>query len=96
MYPSRLPAAGGGLDLSSLATAATSKTGQDEVYGTGGWAAASMPFITGTTDVNNDAIPDLWAVMNDGNLYFYLGGRTTHGTRFIASGPGWTTNLAIS
>ncbi|MET9673044.1 DNRLRE domain-containing protein [Streptomyces sp. NPDC006482] len=89
------PASTGGVDLNSLAAAANSKTGQDEVYGTGGWNRASMPMLMGTPDANGDAIPDIWATAYDGKLYFYPGGRTTHGTRFIASEPGWTTNLAI-
>ncbi|MEW9522218.1 FG-GAP repeat domain-containing protein, partial [Streptomyces tubercidicus] len=89
------PGANGGVDLTSLATAASSKTGQDEVYGTGGWDKASMPKIKGTPDANGDTIPDIWAAASDGNLYFYPGGRTTHGTRFITSNLGWLSSPAI-
>ncbi|ROQ26009.1 hypothetical protein EDD98_5591 [Streptomyces sp. PanSC19] len=89
------PGANGGVDLTSLATAASSKTGQDEVYGTGGWNKASMPKIKGTPDANGDNIPDIWAAASDGNLYFYPGGRTTHGTRFITSNLGWLNSPAI-
>ncbi|MFJ4338095.1 FG-GAP repeat domain-containing protein [Streptomyces sp. NPDC088915] len=89
------PGADGGVDLNSLAIAVNSKTGKDEVYGTGGWAAASMPKIMGTPDANGDGVPDLWAVAADGYLYFYPGTRTVHGTRFIASGVGWMSSLAI-
>ncbi|WP_371636487.1 DNRLRE domain-containing protein [Streptomyces zaomyceticus] len=89
------PGATGGVDLNSLAIAANSKTGQDEVYGTGGWNKASMPKIMGTPDANGDGIPDLWAVASDGYLYFYAGGRTAHGARFAASGVGWGSNPAI-
>ncbi|MFI9114114.1 DNRLRE domain-containing protein [Streptomyces venezuelae] len=90
------PGTGGGVDLNSLAAAANSKTGQDEVYGTGGWAAASIPMIAGTPDANGDNIPDLWAVKSDGKLYFYPGGRAAHGTPFMAGEGGWTALRAIS
>ncbi|WP_411112299.1 DNRLRE domain-containing protein [Streptomyces sp. c-19] len=91
------PGTGGGVDLNSLATAANSKTGRDEVYGTGGWDKASMPKIMGTPDAHGDSdgIPDIWAVASDGYLYFYAGGRTEHGARFAASGVGWGSNRAI-
>jgi hypothetical protein len=51
--------------------------------------------ITGTPDANGDTIPDLWAIKSDGKLYFYPGGRTTHGTPFIAGEGGWTALRAI-
>ncbi|MFE5796649.1 DNRLRE domain-containing protein [Streptomyces sp. NPDC056503] len=89
------PAAGGGVDLASLTTAAGSKTGQDEVYGTTGWGKSNIPKIIGTPDVNKDGIPDLWACLSDGRLYFYPGGRTTHGTRFLSSASGWLTATTI-
>ncbi|MFB7828778.1 DNRLRE domain-containing protein [Streptomyces hydrogenans] len=89
------PAAGGGVDLNSLTTAAGSKTGQDEVYGTTGWGKTNIPKIIGTPDVNKDGIPDLWACLSDGRLYFYPGGRTTHGTRFLSSASGWLTATTI-
>ncbi|MBD0710630.1 MULTISPECIES: FG-GAP-like repeat-containing protein [unclassified Streptomyces] len=87
------PGVGGGVDLASLATAAGSKTGKDEVYGSGGWTAAQMPFVIGTPDVDRDtgATPDLWAVASDGKLYFYPGGTTTHGTRVLASWVNWAS-----
>ncbi|MFB7239320.1 FG-GAP-like repeat-containing protein [Streptomyces sp. NPDC056269] len=89
------PGADGGVDLNSLASGANSKTGKDEVYGTGGWNKASMPKIMGTPDANGDRIPDIWAVSSDGNLYFYAGGTAAHGTRFAASSVGWSSNPAI-
>ncbi|MGW1116930.1 FG-GAP-like repeat-containing protein [Streptomyces tanashiensis] len=89
------PGTNGGVDLTSLAAAANSKTGQDEVYGTGGWNKDSIRKIKGTPDANGDNIPDMWAAASDGNLYFYPGGRTTHGTRFITSNLGWLSSLAI-
>lgn len=59
--------AGGGVDLATLATTADSMTGEDTVYGTGGWLAAQMPFITGTPDVDHDtgSTPDIWAMAVD-------------------------------
>ncbi|MEU9859030.1 DNRLRE domain-containing protein [Streptomyces sp. NPDC047974] len=89
------PAAGGGVDLASLTTAAGSKTGQDEVYGTTGWGTSNIPKIIGTPDIDKDGIPDLWACLSDGRLYFYPGGRTTHGTRFLSSASGWLTATTI-
>ncbi|GGT26523.1 hypothetical protein GCM10010222_80410 [Streptomyces tanashiensis] len=89
------PSPNGGVDLTSLATAANSKTGQDEVYGTGGWNKASIRKIKGTPDANGDKIPDIWAAASDGNLYFYPGGPDAHGTRFITSNLGWLSSLAI-
>ncbi|WP_367870048.1 FG-GAP repeat domain-containing protein [Streptomyces aureus] len=85
----------GGVDLNSLATDTSSKTGKDEVYGTGGWTAASIPMIVGTPDANGDAIPDLWAIKSDGKLYFYPGGPSAHGASFIAGEGGWTALRAI-
>ncbi|MEU9699761.1 DNRLRE domain-containing protein [Streptomyces sp. NPDC047981] len=86
---------GGGVDLTSLSAAVNSGTGKDEVYGTGGWAAAYVPKIMGTPDATGDGIPDLWAVLSDGSLYFYPGGRDFHGTRLVASQGGWLSSLAI-
>ncbi|WP_435058588.1 DNRLRE domain-containing protein [Streptomyces sp. bgisy060] len=89
------PAAGGGVDLTSLAIAAYSKTGVDEVYGTGGWALTQMPFVIGTPDANKDGIPDLWAIDSTGTMYYYPGGRTAHGTRITASWVNWKSALAF-
>ncbi|MFE1547483.1 hypothetical protein [Streptomyces sp. NPDC058718] len=46
---------GGGVDLDSLATCASSLTGEDVTYGTGGRLKADMPFIIGIPDVNKVA-----------------------------------------
>ncbi|MFJ6102467.1 FG-GAP-like repeat-containing protein [Streptomyces sp. NPDC092359] len=89
------PGANGGVDLTSLAIAANSKTGQDEIYGTGGWNKASMPLLMGTPDANGDTVPDIWAAASDGKLYFYPGKQTEHGLRVTVSDVGWTTNRAI-
>ncbi|MFI8102198.1 hypothetical protein [Streptomyces sp. NPDC086023] len=84
------PAAGGGVDLGSLGQAADSGSGQDEVYGTGGWARASMPLILGGPNVSGTATPDFWAATSGGELRYYPGGATTHGAP-TAVGSGWTT-----
>ncbi len=83
------PGSQGGVDLTSLALAANSATGQDEVYGTGGWDSASIPMLTGTPDATGDGIPDFWAATSDGALYLYPGGRTAHGTRYLVGESGW-------
>ncbi|MFE5935754.1 DNRLRE domain-containing protein [Streptomyces sp. NPDC056470] len=88
-------AAGGGVDLSSLTSAVASGTGRDEVYGTTGWGVTNIPKIVGTPDANGDGYSDMWAAMSDGKLYFYPGGRTAHGTRFLASQSGWLSSIAI-
>ncbi|MEU2119464.1 DNRLRE domain-containing protein [Streptomyces sp. NPDC016459] len=87
--------AGAGVDLNSLAAAANSKTGKDEVYGSTGWNSVSMPFVIGTPDVNGDSISDIWAVDSNGTMYFYPGTRTAHGARTVASWVNWATSPAI-
>lgn len=83
-------AAAGGVDLNSLATAAASGTGREEVYGTTGWNRAAVPLIKGTPDATKDGIPDIWAVSAaDGYLRFYPGGRTAHGTPTVVGTGGW-------
>lgn len=83
-------ATGGGVDLNSLATAAASGTGREEVYGTTGWNRAAVPMIKGTPDATGDGIPDIWAVSaTDGYLRFYPGGRTTHGPPTVVGTGGW-------
>ncbi|UNM12003.1 VCBS repeat-containing protein [Streptomyces formicae] len=89
------PAAGGGVDLNSLALAGNSATGKDEVYGTAGWGKASMPLLRGTPDATGDGIPDFWAVTPDGKLWFYPGGRTAHGSRYQVGEIGWTSMLTL-
>ncbi|GGT46036.1 hypothetical protein GCM10010271_57710 [Streptomyces kurssanovii] len=84
------PASGGGVDLNSLALAANSGTGADELYGSGGWSRSMMPMLHGTPDATGDGVPDLWAVTTEGLLYFYPGKSTTHGIRITAGESGWT------
>lgn len=88
-------AAGGGVDLASLAAAASSGTGKDEVYGTGGWDRAGMPKIVGIPDSNGDKIPDLWAVSSNGNISFYPGTATGHGSPTVVGAGGWDNLLAL-
>ncbi|MEU3743771.1 DNRLRE domain-containing protein [Streptomyces narbonensis] len=86
---------GGGVDLDSLDTAASALGGEDITYGTGGWLKADMPNIIGTPDVNKDNIPDIWAVDADGKMYFYVGGRTAHGSRTLATWVNWKSTRAF-
>ncbi|MFJ7990532.1 DNRLRE domain-containing protein [Streptomyces sp. NPDC096351] len=88
---------GGGVDLTSLAYAANSLTGEDATYGTGGWLKADMPFIIGTPDTDRDTAttPDIWAMDTAGTLYFYPGQTDRHGTRITASWVNWTGTRAF-
>ncbi|WP_318212925.1 VCBS repeat-containing protein [Streptomyces sp. SJL17-1] len=81
---------GGGVDLASLATEASSLTGLDTIYGTGGWTAEQMKYVIGTPDVDRDTAttPDIWAMAANGTLYFYPGEADKRGTRVAAS---WST-----
>ncbi|MGW9438916.1 VCBS repeat-containing protein [Streptomyces sp. NPDC055607] len=90
---------GTGTDLTSLAIAANSLTGIDEVYGAGGWDAANVRLLTGTADANGDGIPDMWAVMGSKIARFYPGGATGHAAPFevisASDGVGWMNKQAI-
>lgn len=86
---------GGGVDLDSFATSASSLTGEDVTYGTGGWLKADMPFIIGTPDVNKDNVPDIWAVDADGTMYFYAGKPDAHGSRITATWINWKGTRAF-
>ncbi|WP_328876323.1 DNRLRE domain-containing protein [Streptomyces sp. NBC_00287] len=89
----------GGATITSLATAAASKTGADEVYAEG-WETTIAPVthLRGTPDVTNDGIPDLWSLRSDGAIYFYKGGASVIGSRavVISAASEWaTTQLAF-
>ncbi|MET9374389.1 FG-GAP-like repeat-containing protein [Streptomyces sp. NPDC002992] len=89
-------AGGGGVDLNSLATAAASGTGREEVYGTNGWNRAAVPMIKGTPDATGDGIPDIWAASaTDGYLRFYPGGRTAHGAPTVVGTGNWHMLLTL-
>lgn len=71
----------GGSTIASLATAAASRTGADEVYAEG-WSPTTVPVthLRGTPDVTGDGIPDIWALGSNGDVYFHKGGASTIGT----------------
>ncbi|WP_405649147.1 FG-GAP-like repeat-containing protein [Streptomyces sp. NBC_00019] len=90
------PAQGGGVDLNSLASAAASATGLDSEYAATGWYRSDVRLMRGTPDVNGDKIPDIWALMSDGSVRFYPGGKTSTGTPTTAiSTGGWTYKQAL-
>jgi hypothetical protein len=84
----------GGSTIASLATAAASKTGADEVYAEG-WSTTAVPVthLRGTPDVTKDGIPDIWALSSSGSVYFYKGGASTIGTgaAVISADSAWAT-----
>ncbi|MFI1869084.1 DNRLRE domain-containing protein [Streptomyces jumonjinensis] len=91
-------AAGGGVDLDSLASAAGSAGGVDAEYGASGWSRASVPMLMGTPDANGDSVPDIWAVRSDGSLRFHAGGKTAltgSGSEIIGPTSYWKTRIAI-
>lgn len=93
-----IAAAGGSVDLNSLAYEANSEGGADVGYGSAGWSSTSIPLLIGTPDANGDSIPDIWAVRSDGSVRFYAGGRTVlsgSGTEIIGQTSWWKTRQAI-
>lgn len=98
LFRKGIKAAGGGTDLTSLASAANSADGVDAVYGASGWGSSSIPLLIGTPDVNGDTIPDIWTVRSDGSVRFYAGGKTAlsgSGTEIIGQNNHWKTRIAI-
>ncbi|MFB8773572.1 FG-GAP-like repeat-containing protein [Streptomyces broussonetiae] len=92
-------AAQGGSTLASLATAADSRTGKNEIYAEG-WAEDTMPVthLRGTPDVTGDGVPDIWSLTADGSVKFFKGGASTlgGGVAVISSGSSWgTTRLML-
>jgi hypothetical protein len=93
-----IAASTGGVDLSSLAAAANSAGGADTEYGASGWSSTGIPLLMGTPDVNNDGIPDIWAVISNGQVRFYPGSKTAlsgSGTEIITPKTYWQTRIAI-
>ncbi|MFJ2177238.1 DNRLRE domain-containing protein [Streptomyces sp. NPDC087851] len=91
-------AASGGVDLSSLASAADSGAGTDTQYAASGWSSSAVPHLMGTPDVTGDDIPDIWAVHSDGSVRLHTGGRTAlsgTGTNVIAPSTWWKTRQTI-
>ena len=98
LFRKGIKAAGGGTDLTSLASAANSADGVDAVYGSSGWGSSNIYLLIGTPDANGDAIPDIWTVRTDGTVRFYAGGRTVlsgSGTEIIGTASYWKTRIAI-
>ncbi|MFE0732814.1 DNRLRE domain-containing protein [Streptomyces antibioticus] len=93
-----IAASTGGVDLTSLASAANSAGGADTQYGASGWSSTSIPWLMGTPDVNSDGIPDIWAVISTGQVRFYAGSKTAlsgSGTEVIKPKTYWQTRIAI-
>jgi hypothetical protein len=93
-----IAATSGGVNLTSLASAAGSADGADTVYGSSGWSAASIPLLIGTPDANGDAVPDIWTVRSDGSVRFYAGSKTVlsgAGTEVVAVNSYWQKRIAI-
>ncbi|MFF3467683.1 DNRLRE domain-containing protein [Streptomyces sp. NPDC002619] len=85
----------GGTAIDSLATSGNSLNGSDTTYAASGWTTASVRLLLGTPDANHDGIPDMWAVMNDGSVRMYSGGRSAVGTYTTVVSSGWDGKLAI-
>ncbi|MEU6138799.1 hypothetical protein ABZ848_00380 [Streptomyces sp. NPDC047081] len=87
---------GGGVDLNSLGSAAASAGGSDAEYAASGWYRSDVRLMRGTPDVNGDKIPDIWALMADGSVRFYPGGKSSMGapTTVISTGN-WTYKQAL-
>ncbi|MFE7927533.1 DNRLRE domain-containing protein [Streptomyces sp. NPDC057456] len=93
-----IAASTGGVNLTSLAAAANSAGGADTEYGFSGWSSTAIPLLLGTPDVNNDTIPDIWAVISTGQVRFYAGSETAlsgSGTEIVTPKTYWKTRIAI-
>ncbi|MEV7616873.1 DNRLRE domain-containing protein [Streptomyces sp. NPDC089799] len=90
------PGPNGGVELNSLAYAASAAEGKDHTYATTGWNRAAVPMLLGTPDATGDGIPDIWAVRNDGKQYLYAGKESTlAGPVGDADADGWNTFKSI-
>ncbi|MDQ0750820.1 hypothetical protein QF034_005051 [Streptomyces africanus] len=93
-----IAASGGGVALSSLATAANSSGGEDNEYGASGWSSSGRPHLMGTPSADGDTVPDIWAVLADGSVRFYAGSKTAltgSGTEIIGRADYWKTRITI-
>ncbi|MCX5397483.1 FG-GAP-like repeat-containing protein [Streptomyces sp. NBC_00102] len=88
------PDGAGGTVLASLAYADASLSGVDAEYATG-WSATAYPLMTGTADVSQDGIPDIWALAADGTVKFFKGGATTLGAPVTVISGGWSGKKAM-
>ncbi|MEV5338565.1 DNRLRE domain-containing protein [Streptomyces sp. NPDC052676] len=90
--------AGGGVSLTSLASAANASGGVDVEYAASGWTSSNVPLLMGTPDADGDTVPDIWAVRSDGSVRFHPGGKsalTGSGTQIIGPTTYWKTRIAI-
>ncbi|MFE6848006.1 hypothetical protein [Streptomyces sp. NPDC057686] len=85
----------GGVDLTSLESAAKSEGGADSTYATTGWSRAEVPMLLGSPDTNGDAIPDVWSVDTLGNQWLFWGAAATLGPAAGRDEDGWNTFLTI-
>ncbi|MFJ7421585.1 hypothetical protein ACIQXD_23655 [Streptomyces uncialis] len=82
----------------SGAAAANSLGGADTTYGAANWTVASVPFVMGTPDADNDSVPDIWAVRSDGSVRFHPGSRTAlsgDGGEMVGPNSHWRSRIAI-
>ncbi|MFD6530289.1 FG-GAP-like repeat-containing protein [Streptomyces sp. NPDC060184] len=86
--------AAGGTSLASLGSAAASLSGADAEYATG-WSLAAYPLMTGSADVSQDGIPDVWALAADGTVKFLKGGATSLGAPVTVISGGWSGKKAM-
>ncbi|MFI1155012.1 DNRLRE domain-containing protein [Streptomyces sp. NPDC020817] len=85
----------GGVDLTSLESAAKSEGGADSTYATTGWSRAEVPMLLGSPDTNGDGIPDIWSVDTLGNQWLFWGGTATLGPAAGRDEDRWNTFLTI-
>lgn len=85
----------GSVDLNSIALAANSVAG-DESFGTG-WTDANVKYAIGVPDLNNDGIPDIWALfVSDGHMAIYNPSTTnTNSAVKTVISSGWMTKKAF-
>ncbi len=83
------------VDLNSIALAANSVAG-DESFGTN-WTDTNVKYAIGIPDINNDQIPDIWALFpSDGHMAIYNPSTTnTNLPVKTVIGSGWNDKLAF-
>ncbi|MFD7636136.1 hypothetical protein ACFV8G_21855, partial [Streptomyces sp. NPDC059873] len=84
-----------GVDLESLKLAGNSLNG-DVSYGTN-WTEANISTALGIPDVNNDGIPDIWALSGvDGQMRIYYPSKTnTNAPVKVALAKDWRSMKAL-
>ncbi|MFD5574016.1 hypothetical protein [Streptomyces cadmiisoli] len=88
---------GAGLDPMSIASAASSREGQDTSYGTG-WTAAAYDQIIAIPDTSGDSIPDLWVrETTTGKIHLYHPSKThTNSMVKIVIPEDWRAYLSLT